>query len=219
MPRWIDDIVAAMQNLGGYAPYADLYEEVKRIRTARLPRSWQAIIRNQVESFSSDSDNFRGEDLFYSVDGIGGGVWGLRNYAPRTPKGIDLDEDVSGGDDQVIHDPNEPYRVKQEVYRILRDTALARTIKRWHQYKCQICGERLQLKEGKYYAESHHIKPLGFPHHGPDIPGNILCVCPNHHALLDYGAISIERSRLRTHPKHEVDLRFIQYHNDHLCDQ
>jgi hypothetical protein len=50
-----------------------------------------------------------------------------------------------------------PGRVSTTVYRILRDTELARRIKRIHEYKCQICGETIQLLNGSRYAEAHHI--------------------------------------------------------------
>ena len=77
---WVVDIAIAMSNLGGKASYDRLYEEVRRVRPGPLPRSWQAIVRNVIESYSSDSDNYSPEraDLFYSVEGKGRGVWGLR---------------------------------------------------------------------------------------------------------------------------------------------
>lgn len=213
MARWIDDIVSAMESLEGIAAYSDLYAEVRRVRNKPLPRTWKAIIRNQVESHSADSDNFNGRDLFYSVDGIGQGVWGLRSYSSETPKSADLDEE---NDDLVARDPSNPYRMKQQVYRILRDTALARSIKKWHSHRCQVCGNRLALAQDRFYSEAHHIKPLGRPHNGPDIPENILCVCPNHHALLDYGAIRIDPDQLRSHPKHHVGAEYARYHNSEI---
>ena len=33
--------------------------------------------------------------------------------------------------------------------------------------------------------------PLGGEHQGPDIRGNILILCPTHHAEFDYGCIAI----------------------------
>jgi putative restriction endonuclease len=59
-----------------------------------------------------------------------------------------------------------------------------------HDYQCQICGIRLATSRGPY-AEGAHIRPLGTPHNGPDEPGNLLCLCPNHHVLFDGGAITI----------------------------
>ena len=110
-----------------------------------------------------------------------------------------------------MEDLSQPGRVRQETYRILRDTALARKAKELHQYKCQICGQALTLADNTLYAEAHHIRPLGKPHDGPDVPGNILCVCPNDHVLLDYGAIKLDKTLL-----HGIDSAFIDYHNERI---
>lgn len=106
-----------------------------------------------------------------------------------------------------------PERVETTTYRILRDTSLAQHIKQLHQYECQICGFTISLPNGSRYAEAHHIQPLGSPHHGPDVAGNIIVVCPNHHAMCDYGTIAITSTELKSHPDHHVDDRFIDYHN------
>ena len=74
--------------------------------------------------------------------------------------------------------------------RIVRDTAVSREVKELHEFQCQICGIRLEC-EGGPYAEAAHIRPLGAPHHGPDVIGNVLCLCPNHHVLFDHGALAI----------------------------
>jgi hypothetical protein len=60
---------------------------------------------------------------------------------------------------------------------------------------------------------SHHVQPLGSPHNGPDVMGNLVCVCPNHHAQLDFGAIRIDGKKLRTVDCHVVAAEFITYHN------
>jgi predicted restriction endonuclease len=62
-----------------------------------------------------------------------------------------------------------------------------------HEYRCQICGKRIALPDGGFYAEAHHIRPLGSPHNGPDHVGNILCVCPNHHVALDYLCLRLDK--------------------------
>ena len=105
-----------------------------------------------------------------------------------------------------------PSRIATRIYRILRDTDLARGIKSRHDYKCQICGHRIALPDGRFYAEAHHIKPLGV-HKGLDVAGNILCLCPNHHAELDLGVRSIEISELRCVSGHEIQRRYVDYHN------
>jgi len=108
-----------------------------------------------------------------------------------------------------INEPKETEKHLVTTYRVLRDTALARRIKADNDYKCQICRERILLSEDNPYAEAHHIKPLGSPHDGPDHPGNIVCVCPNCHVKLDYGAIEIDQKIFEN-----VLPEFIQYHNE-----
>lgn len=109
---------------------------------------------------------------------------------------------------------NPPLRIETSVYRILRDTALARRVKELHGYTCQLCGaEGIELHDGSKYAECHHVKPLGAPHNGPDELGNVLCVCPNCHVKLDYGVVEIELAELRTSREHQLATDYIRYHN------
>ena len=75
--------------------------------------------------------------------------------------------------------------------RIVRDAGLAARIKRIYGFSCQVCGENLQSPSGPY-VEAAHVKPLGTPDDGPDIEENLLCLCPNHHKLLDTGGIVID---------------------------
>lgn len=104
-------------------------------------------------------------------------------------------------------------RTETTTYRILRDTELARRIKYIHEFKCQICNHSIRLPDGSAYAEAHHIKPLGEPHNGPDIAGNILCLCPNHHAEMDYLVSPLVLENIRTCPEHHIDTQYVEYHN------
>ena len=120
--------------------------------------------------------------------------------APDTPVAVDSE-------------PASPDRVKTTTYRILRDTNLAKKAKYINNHECQICGHYLQLSNGRKYVEAHHIQPLGSPHDGPDVLGNIICVCPNHHAELDYGARELDVSKIRTVDGHVIESEYIAYHN------
>lgn len=105
---------------------------------------------------------------------------------------------------------------RQEIvaYRILRDTALARQVKQLHNYECQLCGHTIVLTNGSRYAEAHHIRPLGEPHNGPDVIENIICLCPNHHAELDYGARPLELDDIHSVQGHPISSTYLQYHNE-----
>jgi len=113
--------------------------------------------------------------------------------------------------------PPLPGRASTTVNRIIRDTELAQLVTRLHAYKCQICGHTIELVDGCLYAEAHHIRPLGHPHDGPDVIGNILCVCPNHHAELDLRARTLTLSDLRLANGHVVEQKYINYHNRKIC--
>lgn len=204
---WLDDITSAYGNLGGVARYDDLYQEVARIRGGVLPASWREIVRRTVQDHSSDSEGFDGVDLFYSVEGVGAGVWGLRSALKSTPPAADLEE----------VDP--PGRVLTQTYRVLRDTELVRKLKSLHRNVCQVCGQVITLGDGSSYSEGHHIQPLGGSHKGPDIPENILVLCPNHHVMLDYGSTFLDVSQLRSVQGHYLGSRYVKYHNEVIYGQ
>ena len=106
-----------------------------------------------------------------------------------------------------------PERKSSYANRIVRDTEIIRTIKQLHQNKCQLCGNTVQLANGETYSEAHHIKPLGSKHNGPDIPGNLIVLCPNHHVQCDRGAIRLDYDDLITYVEHVVEMEFLSYHN------
>ncbi len=111
-----------------------------------------------------------------------------------------------------------PERIQSTTYRILRDTAKSRRVKKCHHFRCQICGKTIEFPDGSRYAEGHHIQPLGGEHKGPDVEGNILCLCPNHHAELDLGVLPIRLSSLRSVKGHTVEQKYVDYHNRVICN-
>jgi 5-methylcytosine-specific restriction protein A len=103
-------------------------------------------------------------------------------------------------------------RKKRQIDAIVRNQGLVDDIKKLYKNTCQVCGERIQVRPGKHYSEVHHIRPLGQQHDGPDSKNNMLCVCPNHHAMLDFFSIRLTLGELHI-LKHEVNTSFIAYHN------
>jgi putative restriction endonuclease len=108
------------------------------------------------------------------------------------------------------------------MLRIVRDTPQARRIKDLYDYRCQMCGTRLEGLSGPY-AEAAHVRPLGAPHNGPDTPDNILCLCPNHHVLFDHGGVGIgadlsmigERGELTVNRQHRINEEHLRYRREH----
>ncbi|GAA4924201.1 putative restriction endonuclease [Nonomuraea thailandensis] len=136
---------------------------------------------------------------------------------------------LNQADDEELTPPQDahpPERRPTTVRRIIRDNALSRLIKALHDHTCQICGIRLLLPQGPY-AEGAHIRPLGSPHDGHDVAGNLLCLCPNDHVLFDQSAIVVDddlvvldrltgesKGILRTVTGHEVDTQYLAYHRN-----
>ncbi|WP_156755058.1 HNH endonuclease [Actinokineospora pegani] len=114
---------------------------------------------------------------------------------------------------------------RAEVERSRRNAAW---VKRHHEDTCQLCGTRLALV-GRHYSEAAHIRGLGAPHDGPDVPENMLCLCPNCHKRFDAFALCIDPAgrvlqvsegstavvgALTTRDGHEVDQACVAYHRE-----
>jgi len=212
----------------GYSPtihhqelFEACYEETGRIST------------QQYISSLRRAANLLGEDispaLLPNVNAVEGVLARLRQGKYKTEKfgpvgtalrryGEMAEKNFSQGFQAAEDVPTDelPARLKVEVTRVVRDIGLANTIKELHGHRCQICDLRIELSAGRFYSEGHHLKPLGKKHNGPDVEGNVLCVCPNCHAKLDFAAIKIDPAKLRTVLGHAVRKEFIDYHNS-LC--
>lgn len=116
----------------------------------------------------------------------------------------------------------EPERRGLTTNRIVRDYGVAEAVKRLYADTCQVCGTQLRTAVGTY-AEAAHIRPLGAPHGGPDVPSNLLCLCPNCHkqfdghslTIADDGTVYVLRrpiGALNVHPRHVIDKEHLAYH-------
>lgn len=115
-------------------------------------------------------------------------------------------------------------RLAVTTQRLIRNTRVVQRVKEMHDHHCQVCGIRLETTAGPY-SEGAHIRPLGRPHDGPDREDNILCLCPNHHALFDLGGLVVgddfvlidvrsdtPMDPLRRVPGHVIDVANLAYH-------
>jgi putative restriction endonuclease len=110
------------------------------------------------------------------------------------------------------------------VTRRIRDSKQAQLVKGWHENVCQVCDVELEIDGDRRYSEGAHIRPLGKPHEGPDNVGNLLCLCPNHHAQFDLGGLvigsdlkvknritGVTLGKLRTNRKHAIASEHLVY--------
>ncbi len=149
----------------------------------------------------------------------------IRKRMLTTPK-IHISEESA-----IDLDP--PKRKDVFTTRVIRDTRKSNELKLLYQWKCQICGLSIEIPGKKKYCEVHHLVPLGGKHIGPDNKENMICLCPNHHAQMDYGVLYIEPTSLIVfhsdstnayHTKkiqlkgnHKPAQRYLEYHRDEVC--
>jgi predicted restriction endonuclease len=143
------------------------------------------------------------------------GIWRLAAPTPSTPK-------------ELVQPPSDfeepPPRIESRVSRIIRDTQAARALKTLYEFRCQICSMRIESSFGDFYIEVHHVRPLGGNHKGPDAINNMLVLCPNHHAMFDFGIprfLSTDQVEIAgvSHAltmKHKLDESAVAYHNNSI---
>lgn len=211
-PVTLTQVKRALENLGGQATWDKILAEVTKLRGGDYSHylnkeNYEKTAFQVIQEHCPNYRKYKGITHFEKV----GSAYQLNSSQDVTNRRSQAVPEKHTPRASDIGDLSQPERVRQETYRILRDTALARIVKESHQYLCQICGQVLRLGGGALYAEAHHIIPLGTPHNGPDVRSNILCVCPNDHVLLDYGAIKLDENRLD-----EIGKEFISYHNENI---
>lgn len=178
----------------------------------------QGVLRVKPERL----ENLRGDErtVEYSLFGT----------TPKSPAQTNVDTSDSISNTYSTVDPERTTTVQD---RILRDQTLVTELKSQYDHTCQICGHRLQSASDAGYSEVHHIKPLGNPHNGPDIPENMLVLCPNHHADFDNGMLTVNPdthtvthayddrvsgTQMTMHADHQIQSAFIEYHNDVIVE-
>lgn len=171
---WRDIIIKAFQNLGGKANYDELYLEIERLRNKKnlsLSAQWKASVRKEIEIHSSDSANFRTDDVFCK---IGLGYWGLRNYKENkntANKILLLDFEPDLYIDGII---------KERLISLkLRNQKLIIARKEKDNFTCQACGFYYNNK----IVECHHLVPLSDSEVIYNSIEDLITLCPNCHAL------------------------------------
>lgn len=196
---WSDEAEKALEFLWGMWTYAEIYDYIKKNSTRNLPPNRTAAIRGAIEKNSTDSKAFDGRnDIFYSVEWIGKGVWWLTEYMD-TPREEDiefinkkLDDYKEASKEEKIRKLSEeiergPSSNKRRLYlAIARNYYLSTRVKEHRKYICQWCGIKpFEKGAGWFYVEAHHMHELG--EGGKDVIENIVCLCPNCHRKIHYG--------------------------------
>ena len=183
--EWLDDIITALNQLGGEANYEDLYPAIEKLRVKRnknLYTSFKAVVRRTIQEHSKETKSFKYFDVFYSVNGLGKGRWGLLpNY--RTEQ-----------KNTHSHHKNKTYTAYQEglegiakeatYIKKSRNPRLVEERKKIDNYTCQACGYFQSTGTNRYVIDVHHKKPIGnLEEAAVTSIDDVVCLCPNCHRI------------------------------------
>jgi predicted HNH restriction endonuclease len=141
------------------------------------------------------------------VNGIGGGVWGLREMDPLNPS-----------NDDGVADAAEPFLAAEGAGVLKTHLRRERSRHLIDKFKaalstcaCTICGFNFALcygEIGRGFIEAHHIVPVSELKPGSKSSVNDLVpVCSNCHRMLHRGNLSIAELRLRLSQRQPVQGR------------
>lgn len=177
-------IVEALKQLGGHAYLKDIYIKFCEIYSEDLPMNWKSNVRAIIEDCSSSSQRFKNsEDLFYSVEGLGNGHWGLRNF--NQTDCVELtQEDDEFSEGKIL--------LKQHIQRErnvkLIEEAKKKFIARNGRLYCEVCGFDFTERYGELgrnFIEAHHVKPVSQMKDGEKTKvEDVVMVCSNCHSMI-----------------------------------
>ena len=81
---YLGEIKRALETLGGAASLAEINEQI--LQNGTMPYihtnpNWKDTIRATIQRHCKDTRSYKGgDDVFYSVHGLGEGFWGLNSY-------------------------------------------------------------------------------------------------------------------------------------------
>lgn len=183
---WSTHVQQALRNLGGIGHLKEIYKEVRKIRDGKFtwPTFAHANIRECLESHSSDSDRYQNrEDLFYSVEGKGRGVWGLRGYSKQNdhnelPLDVDDEKEFKEGEKrQTTHKRHERNKkAKERKIEIFKSQNKGKIF-------CEACKFNFVETYGTEGIECHHTNPIAQGERKTRIE-DLLLLCPNCHRII-----------------------------------
>lgn len=203
---WVEDIIEAFVALGGDAQYSDLYQYIERNGSHQFSEisNPRATIRAEVERKSSDSKKFKGvpnskDDLFISVEGVGKGHWGLRNYQPLIDAPVDL-----SADDPGFSEGKFALREHLKLERNISNTKKVKEtfLNKHGSFYCEVCGfsysEKYQENIALDFIEVHALIAPNNKKTSQLSKNDFVLVCSNCHQMLHrYRPFITEKKNLR----------------------
>ncbi|PEN40858.1 restriction endonuclease [Bacillus toyonensis] len=191
-PRpWLDEIIDVMKDLGGHGTISDITDRIyeRDIMDFNANSKVREKVRGTIYDHSSDATFFKGEvggkkDILYSVDGLGKGHWGLRDFEP-TEENVDITEDDMGFEEGKK-------KLKQHIVRERNPQVIKLAKQRFKEEHgrlfCEVCDFDFFEKYGELgedFIEGHHTIPVSeLEEKQKTKVEDIALVCSNCHKML-----------------------------------
>ncbi|MBE7896962.1 HNH endonuclease [Paenibacillus polymyxa] len=198
---WLEEIIEALNELGGEGTLLDIYTQIEDRKQMELTKAWKNTVRRTIYDNTKDSVGRR--DVFYSVEGKGNGIWGLKDFEANK-ENIEITEDDTGF-------PEGKKKLRLHLSRERRP-AVVREAKKIFKEKnggnlfCEICGFNFSSVYGELgedFIEGHHVIPVSELNedHKTKVE-DIAMVCSNCHRMLHRRRPWLTKDKLRDLIKH-----------------
>jgi putative restriction endonuclease len=190
----VETVIAALTSLGGQARPAAIAEEIRRMFPGPHPDKLLQSVRARIQECSSDSKFWtRKRDLFYSVYGIGGGVWGLRSTDPLNPSNADGLADAV----ELYMAEEGAAKLRTHLRRERSKSLVERFKRQLTSFACCVCDFDFSQKYGKIghqFIEAHHRVPVAQLEPGSNTRlSDLAAVCSNCHRMLHrFSGLTVE---------------------------
>ncbi|ABR50372.1 putative restriction endonuclease [Alkaliphilus metalliredigens QYMF] len=182
---WLSEIIEVLNELGGEGTLQDIYMRLEERKHMDFTKTWRNTVRRTIYDNSSDSDGYKGRDVFYSVSGKGEGIWGLNEYEPSVDN-VDLSEDDTG-----FQEGKKKARIhisRERNPKVIRKAKKIFSDKHSGQLFCEICGFNFHAfygEIGEGFIEGHHTVALSELDEDTITKAeDISIVCSNCHRML-----------------------------------
>ncbi len=185
----LSEILAALCALGGQASLSALYQYMEtrgNLPYIQTNANWRQSVSTTIQRHSSDTQTYDGaEDLFYSVNGLGSGIWGLRDQSM-----LDSPTTYNYFDHGEYHNETVVEGAKRQitVNRYERNPSLRRKCIEKYGTTCRMCGFTFEERygpRGKDFIEVHHVVPLHtIGQNYTATPDDLMPVCSNCHSII-----------------------------------
>ncbi len=86
-PTYLNEIITILKKLGGKASLSEIYNAIQDrdlLPSIRTNPTWKNTVRSEIQRHCKETKSYieGNEELFYSVNGLNNGIWGLIGFEP-----------------------------------------------------------------------------------------------------------------------------------------